>query len=162
MKISEHMASINRHDSELNKLFKNRENIVMTRFSAPNADLPIEEFDKRLLEFQKNKIEKLKELDEKIRKNISVLEIEKSQLIKTNVKYGMIETIIKIKFLRIQLAKLESISNTNDRFGMHGLMASDLNEELNLSKKIEELEEEKRRLDKKIQEFNWTTDIITE
>ena len=159
MKISEKLSITRRQEGELTRLYDLRESIAKQSFreSVIRAEKETaKEIEKRQKEFLENKKSKVAEIDKRIRQLTKDIVEGKNQLNKKNVEIGIDKKLAEIKYLRIELSKLmrlAKVSSYSDSFD------ADVFEQLGLSVKIKELEEQKQKLDSEIQKTNWSIEL---
>ena len=159
MKISEKLAITRRQEGELTRLYDLRESIAKQSFKESTIRVEketIKDIEKRQKEFLENKKSKVEEIDKRIRQLTKDIVEGKNQLNKKNVEIGIDRKLAEIKYLRIELSKLmklAKVSSYSDSFD------ADVFEQLGLSVKIKELEEQKQKLDNEIQKTNWSVEI---
>ena len=154
MKISEKLAITRRQEGELIRLYELRESIAKQSFRESTIRVEketIKDIEKRQKEFLENKKSKVEEIDKRVRQlTMDIVESKK------NVEIGIDRKLAEIKYLRIELSKLmklAKVSSYSDSFD------ADVFEQLGLSVKIKELEEQKQKLDNEIQKTNWSVEI---
>lgn len=159
MKISEKLAMTRRQEGELTRLYELRESIAKQSFRESTIRTEKEtrkDIEKRQKEFLENKKSKIGEIDKRIRQLTKDIVEGKNQLNKKNVEIGIDKKLAEIKYLRIELSKLmrlAKVSSYSDSFD------ADVFEQLGLSVKIKELEEQKQKLDNEIQRTNWSIEL---
>ena len=159
MKISEKLAAIKRQEGELMRLYELRESIAKQSFKETairTEKETLKDVEKRQKEFLENKKSKVAECDKRIRHLTKEIVDGKNQVNRKNVESGIDKKLAEIKYLRIELSKLmrlAKVSSYSDSFD------ADVFEQLGLSVKIKELEEQKQKLDSEIQKTNWSVEI---
>ena len=159
MKISEKLAIIRRQEGELTRLYELRDSIAKQSFKETAIRTEKEttkEVEKRQKEFLENKKSKVAECDKRIRQLTTDIVEAKNLVNRKNVETGIDKKLAEIKYLRIELSKLmrlAKVSSYSDSFD------ADVFEQLGLSVKIKELEEQKQKLDSEIQKTNWSIEL---
>ena len=159
MKISEKLAITRRQEGELIRLYELRESIAKQSFRESTIRVEketIKDIEKRQKEFLENKKSKVEEIDKRIRQLTMDIVEGKNKINKKNVEIGIDRKLAEIKYLRIELSKLmrlAKVSSYSDSFD------ADVFEQLGLSVKIKELEEQKQKLDNEIQKTNWSVEV---
>ncbi|GEM_PF-3577290 len=159
MKISEKLAITRRQEGELTRLYDLRESIAKQSFKESTIRTEkdtAKEIEKRQKEFLESKKSKVAEIDKRIRQLTKDIVEGKNQLNKKNVEIGIDRKLAEIKYLRIELSKLMRLAKAgsySDSFD------ADVFEQLGLSVKIKELEEQKQKLDSEIQKTNWSIEL---
>ena len=159
MKISEKLAITRRQEGELIRLYELRESIAKQSFRESTIRTEKDtskEIEKRQKEFLENKKSKVEEIDKRVRQLTMDIVESKNKINKKNVEIGIDRKLAEIKYLRIELSKLmklAKVSSYSDSFD------ADVFEQLGLSVKIKELEEQKQKLDNEIQKTNWSVEI---
>ena len=159
MKISEKLAITRRQEGELIRLYELRESIAKQSFRESTIRVEketIKDIEKRQKEFLENKKSKVEEIDKRVRQLTMDIVESKNKINKKNVEIGIDRKLAEIKYLRIELSKLmklAKVSSYSDSFD------ADVFEQLGLSVKIKELEEQKQKLDNEIQKTNWSVEI---
>jgi|SRR3989338_2765884 len=159
MKISEKLAIIRRQEGELMRLYELREGIAKQSFKESAIRTEKEtskEIEKKQKEFLENKKAKVIECDKKITQLTKDVIEGKNHVNRKNVEIGIDKKLAEIKYLRIELSKLMNLIKRGRIFDSFD---ADVFEELDLSAKIKELEEQKQKLDNEIQKTNWSTDL---
>ena len=114
------------------------------------------EIEKKQKEFMENKKAKVIECDKKITQLTKEIVEGKNRLNKKNVEIGIDRKLAEIKYLRIELSKLMKLAKASS---YSESFDADVFEQLGLSVKIKELEEQKQKLDNEIQKTNWSVEI---
>ena len=159
MKISEKLAITRRQEGELIRLYELRESIAKQSFRESTIRVEketIKDIEKRQKEFLENKKSKVEEIDKRVRQLTMDIVESKNKINKKNVEIGIDRKLAEIKYLRIELSKLmklAKVSSYSDSFD------ADVFEQLGLSVKIKELEEQKQKLDNEIQKTNWSVEL---
>ena len=159
MKISEKLAITRRQEGELIRLYELRESIAKQSFRESTIRVEketIKDIEKRQKEFLENKKSKVEEIDKRVRQLTMDIVESKNKINKKNVEIGIDRKLAEIKYLRIELSKLmklAKVSSYSDSFD------ADVFEQLGLSVKIKELEEQKQKLDSEIQKTNWSIEL---
>ena len=159
MKISEKLAITRRQEGELTRLYDLRESIAKQSFRESTIRVEketIKDIEKRQKEFLESKKSKVADIDKRIRQLTMDIVEGKNKINKKNVEIGIDRKLAEIKYLRIELSKLmrlAKVSSYSDSFD------ADVFEQLGLSVKIKELEEQKQKLDNEIQKTNWSVEI---
>jgi len=159
MKISEKLAITRRQEGELTRLYDLRESIAKQSFRESTIRVEketIKDIEKRQKEFLESKKSKVADIDKRIRQLTMDIVEGKNKINKKNVEIGIDRKLAEIKYLRIELSKLmrlAKVSSYSDSFD------ADVFEQLGLSVKIKELEEQKQKLDNEIQKTNWSVEV---
>lgn len=159
MKISEKLAIIRRQEGELMRLYELRESIAKQSFKESTIRTEKEtskEIEKKQKEFMDNKKAKVMECDKKIAQLTKEIVGGKNQVNKKNVEVGTDKKLAEIKYMRIELSKLMKLIKSGRIFDSFD---ADVFEELGLSAKIKEIEEQKQKLDNEIQKSNWSIEL---
>ena len=82
----------------------------------------------------------------------------KNAVNRRNIELGTDKDLVKIKYLRLELSRLMKVIKDSSVFSRYELDI-DMCDELNLPGKIKALEQEKAKLDAKIQFSNWTNSL---
>ena len=159
MKISEKLAITRRQEGELTRLYDLRESIAKQSFRESTIRVEketIKDIEKRQKEFLESKKSKVADIEKRIRQLTMDIVEGKNKINKKNVEIGIDRKLAEIKYLRIELSKLmrlAKVSSYSDSFD------ADVFEQLGLSVKIKELEEQKQKLDNEIQKTNWSVEV---
>ena len=159
MKISEKLAITRRQEGELTRLYDLRESIAKQSFKESTIRTEKEtskEIEKRQKEFLDNKKVKVIECDKKIMQLKKEIVEGKNQINKKNVDSGTDKKLAEIKYMRIELSMLMKLIKNGRIFES---LDTDVFEELGLSAKIKEMEEQKQKLDNEIQKSNWSIEL---
>ena len=164
MKISEKLSEIKQAEGQLMRLYTLRESVIQQEFKdailrASDENKSLEELEKRENKFLEEKKEKIIDLNKKIDDLKSQLIEDKNIINKKNIEVGLDKDLIKMKYLRIELSKLMNAVKNERGFGRMFSIDLDVYEELGISERIKLLEGQKAKLESRIQEKNWTTEL---
>jgi len=161
MKISEKLSDLKRSESELQRLYTQREGVARLSFKSTilNLDkLSDEEINAKKKVFYDDQIKKIKEIETNIESLKQSIIDGRNDVNKKNIELGVDKKLIEFKHIKIELSKLMSLVKSNHMFSSYEV---DINifEELKVNDKIKALEKRKAKIDSEIQQINWNTDL---
>ena len=157
MKLNQLLTNIKVLDGKLNKLYEKRRKIVSKELALHTEKMTIAEIEAEEEIFNNEKVTEFEGVNLDIAATKEELLNAKVKLMELNQLYGLNEKIIKLKFLRIELAELMKLNK--DELYSFMRKGKSSKEQLEIDAMIEDLEEKKRQLDGELQAINWITEI---
>lgn len=154
-KLSQALAEVKSIESEILRKISRRDEIISENFSPKGWEIEgkkaaeIKKMQDKFIKDQKKKIEDLSKDIEQLKDQLFNL---KTKINKKNIELGLDEKIAKVKWLRIELSKLQERIKP-DSFSLSSSNLSYV-EELGVMDLIKQLEQRKIKLDSEIQNEN--------
>jgi hypothetical protein len=154
MKLTEVLGELKKLDGDLNKLYLKRERILKSNPAMHVDKMTLQELKDAENKFAGERTEKYKIVDAEIENMKERIISYKVLLMKRNQELGLNVKIIRLKMIRIELAKLMSLANI-ERYYLASSAIDTAIDDLKINEKIKSLEDDKRQLDAEIQAINW-------
>jgi len=159
-KLSEELANVKQFESELLRKLNFRNDLIKATSRLKDWEREkktAKEIEKIEADFTKEKIKKVELLSCDIEKLRTKLIQLKGKINKKNVEMGIDKDILEVKWLRIELAQLMKLAKKED----YSFISKPIEEMENsgLFDIIKDLESKKKKIDSKIQNQNFRTEI---